>query len=50
MKYFWKWNVDLYINIDNLQGYLDMAGDWEEDGSVIIKKIFNWLILDIEDF
>ena len=48
IKYFWKQNMDLYINMDNLWGYLNMVRDWEEDGSVIIKEIFNWLILDAE--
>ena len=41
--------MNLYINMGSLQGYLNMAGDWEEDGSVVIKGIFDWLILDTED-
>ena len=49
IKYFWKWNMNLYINISNLRGYLNIAENWEKDGSVIIKGIFNWLILDIKD-
>ena len=35
--------------MDSLQDYLNIIGDQEEDNLIIIKEIFDWLILDIED-
>ena len=33
--------MNLYINMGSLWGYLNIIRDWEEDGSVVIKRMFN---------